>query len=661
MSSKEKRKKSGVGPAARTKPATGAKRAAVQRPAVKRPAVKRAAAKPSAVKRPAVKPAAVKRAVKRPVLKRKAAAAPRPSRRAPVRAHVDAVLTEIVRNGALAVTEEMKTNLMRTAYNMIIYEALDFTVGLFTAEGETVSIGLGLPSFIRGMSETIKAKLDKFGVEGIEPGDILVTNDAYTTGSHLHHFTFSLPIFHSGKLSGWACCMAHWPDVGGVLGGVTTDIYSEGLQIPILKYQKAGVINDELVEIIRMNVRIPERAMGDLRAQITAVKTGERRFLELLDRYGREPVLAAISKIMDQSEVSARARTRTIPDGVYEAESFMDDDGVDIGKRIPIKVRVIKKGDEMTIDLTEVGRQVRGFYNSGPSTGYACAQVAYKCLTSPTDYPINEGSFRALKVKLAEGSVVSAVKPAAMRWWMTFPMTIVDTVFKAMAEAIPDRSIAAHHADLAVGLINGISPKDGRLFIASVGPCGGGWGAKINEDGMSAVVCMNDGDTHNSPVEQLEAKLPILFERHELREDSGGAGRFRGGLGTVHVVQARAPINFNIQVDRMHCAPWGIDGGLSGAGNQVALKMDGKEISDFPNAKVVSRRLKTGDGFVIRTGGGGGFGPPHERDPERVAHDVRQGYVSREVARNTYGVEVDAKGDVDLEATEGLRTQTKAA
>ena len=570
----------------------------------------------------------------------------------------DAVLTEIVRNGVLAVTEEMKTNLMRTAYNMIIYEALDFTVGLFTPEGETVSIGLGLPSFIRGMSETVKAKIAHFGKDGIGPGDILVTNDAYITGSHLHHFTFTIPIFHRGRLSGFACCMAHWPDVGGVLGGVTTDIYSEGIQIPIVKYQKAGVVNQDLVDIIGMNVRIPERAMGDLRAQITAVTTGERRFLELLERYGRDEVLDAIGNIMDQSEASARARTRTIPDGVYEAESFMDDDGVEIGKRIPIKVRVIVKGDGMTIDLSEVSRQVRGFFNSGPSTGVSCAQVAYKCLTSPTDYPINEGSLRPLKAIVPRGTIVSAEKPAAMRWWMTFPMTIVDTVFKAMAQAIPNRTIAGHHADLGVALLHGISHKDGRLFLSSLGPSGGGWGAKVNEDGMSATVCLNDGDTHNHPVEQLEAKFPLLFERHALRENSCGAGRFRGGLGTEQVVVARSPINFNIQVERVHCPPWGLLGGRAGLGNQVAIRVDGREIGDFPNAKVLSRRLNAGDALIVRTGGGGGFGPPEERDPQAVAYDVRQGYIDPEVARGGYKVALDATGRADLEQTRRLRDES---
>ena len=328
----------------------------------------------------------------------------------------DPVITEIVRNGVIAITEEMKSNLMRTAYNMIIYEALDFTVGLFTPKGETISIGLGLPMFIRGMAETIKAKLEHYGVENIHPGDILLTNDAYITGSHLNHLTFTQPIFLDDELIGFACCMAHWPDIGGTLDGITTDIYSEGLQLPIVKYQRAGVVNEEIVDIIKANVRLPDRAMGDLRAQLTAIGTGERRYIELVQRYGKDQVYASISDIMDQSERAARARTLSIPDGVYEAESYMDDDGVSISDRIPIKVRVIVKGDEMTVDLTDVAAQVKGFYNSGITTGHACSQVAFKGITSPTDYPINDGSFRNLTAIVPPGRVISAVKPAPMRW-----------------------------------------------------------------------------------------------------------------------------------------------------------------------------------------------------------------------------------------------------
>ena len=203
----------------------------------------------------------------------------------------DPVITEIVRNGLVAVTEEMKINLMRTAYNMIIYEALDFTVGLFDVRGNTVSIGLGLPMFIRGMSDTVKAKLAHFGPENLEPGDILLTNDAYITGSHLNHMTFTVPVFHEGELVGFSCCMAHWPDVGGTIMEGTTDIFSEGLQMPIVKIYRNGEPNQELIDLIKMNVRLPERAMGDFRAQLAAVKTGERRFAEMVRKYGRDDVL----------------------------------------------------------------------------------------------------------------------------------------------------------------------------------------------------------------------------------------------------------------------------------------------------------------------------------------------------------------------------------
>ncbi len=576
--------------------------------------------------------------------------------------NADPVVTEIVRNAVIAVTEEMKTNLMRTAYNIIIYEALDFTTGLFTVKGETVSIGLGLPMFIRGMAETVRAKIRHFGLERMKPGDIYVTNDAYTTGSHLNHVTLTLPIFHRGVLSGFSCCMAHWLDIGGALRGAGTDIYAEGIQIPIVKYQDEGAVNQDLLDIIRMNVRIPNRAMGDLRAQVAAVKTGERRFLQLLDRYGRQNVLDAIAAVMDHSETKARARTRTIPDGVYEAESFMDDDGVDLDKKVPIKVRVEVAGDAMTIDLSEVSAQVRGFYNSGQTTGYGCTQVAYKCVTSPTDYPVNDGSFRSLTSIVPAGKVVSAVRPAPMRKWMTYPMTVIDTVFKALAPAIPDRVIAGHHADLLSVNVHGINPRTREFFIGGTSLPGGGWGAKRNEDGISATVCINDGDTHNSPNEQTEAKFPIVVESYSLIPDSGGAGKFRGGLGVERVSRARSPITVNSQIDRVHCKPWGLDGGQEASGNELAIRIDGQWREDFPNAKFIFELAKDGDAFRVRSGGGGGYGNPWERAIAAVRHDARQGYVSLQAAAEIYGVILDPETfAVDEEATEKMRTQLHRA
>lgn len=572
--------------------------------------------------------------------------------------HTNPVVTEIVRNGVLAVTEEMKTNLMRTAYNRVIYESLDFTVGVFTATGETVSIALGLPMFVRGMAETVKAKIAHFAKEGLEPGDILVTNDASVTGSHLYHMTLTQPIFHQGELIGFASCMAHWDEIGGVLDGVTKDIYSEGLQIPILKAQSRGVPNRDLLEIIKLNVRHSEKAMGDWRAQLTAVSTGERRFLELVNRYGREAVLGSISRILDQSEALAREGAKAIPDGIYEAESFMDDDGIDIGTRIPIRVRVNVSGGEMTIDLSQVSSQVKGFYNSGKSTGRGCAELAFKCLTSPSDYPINDGSFRPLKVILPPGRVISAQRPAPMRWWMTYPMTVVDTIFKALAPAIPDRVICGHNADLDVARINW--QQDGITQMTYVST-NGGWGAKHNEDGMCTTVCINDGDTHRAPVEQIESKSPLIIEKYELDPDSGGAGRQRGGLGAEQIVRVLRDYTLNIQIERHQCAPWGLEGGLPGASNTVRLRRDGAIQSLEENAKVLGVPLKRDDTFIVRSGGGGGFGSPLDRDIERVEDDVRQGYVSVGAAKELYGVVIDACAcKADRAQSEGLRASMRA-
>jgi N-methylhydantoinase B len=572
---------------------------------------------------------------------------------------VDPVTTEIVRNGVVAITEEMKAILMRTAYNMIIYEAQDFTVGLFDREGNTVSIGIGLPMFIRGMSDTVKAMIAHFG-ENIDDGDVLLTNDAYITGSHLNHMTFVVPIFDAGEIVGFSACMAHWVDIGGVLDGMTTDIFAEGLQMPIVKYERKGVVNEDILAIIRMNVRVPTRAEGDLNAQVAAVKIGARRFKELVGRYGVRDVLDSIATIMDNTDIVARQQVMSIPDGVYEAESFMDDDGVSHGERIPIRVKVTVSGDEMEIDLSEVAKQVKGFYNSGEAAGRACCQVAFKCLTSALEKPINEGSFRALKIVLPPGRIVSAMRPSAMRWWMTFPMTVVDTIFKALAPAIPDRVIAGHHADLMSAIIN-TRNADGGLMIFSGGLIGGGWGAKKGADGSHATICINDGDTHNAPVEQLEAKYPVVIERYGLRQDSGGAGEWQGGFGTEKVGRSTANLMFNAQVDRVHCRPWGLFGGLQGAGNQVSVSLDGKGEIAFPSGKVLARALKPGERYTLRSGGGGGYGSPLSRPVEKIATDLQEGYITPARAERLYGIVFGSEpGTIDSAKTARKRAELAA-
>ncbi len=573
---------------------------------------------------------------------------------------VDPFTAEVIRSSVVAITDEMKTNLMRTAYNMIIYEAEDFTVGLFDADGNTISIGLGLPMFIRGLSDAIKAKLKHWGKENIFPGDILLTNDPQVMGSHLNHMIFTLPVFNAGELIAFSSSMGHWQDVGGVLGAVTRDIFSEGLQMPFVKIFKRGRQDEELTAMIRSNCRLPEFAMGDMRAQLAAIRTGERRLTRLLRRYGAETFKQCVKMIFDQSERLARAAVAKIPDGVYEAESFMDDDGVHIGKNIPIKVKVEVRGDEMTVDLSGVSPQVAGPYNSGATAGRSAAEVAFKFLTTPLLLPINEGSFRPLKLVLPPGRVVSATKPAPVRTWMTVPMTVTDTIFKALAPACPEKVLAGHHADLAVPRTFGIDPKTGRAFHFPQTLSGGGWGALYDRDGQNATFCINDGDTHNAPVEAAEGKGPIFIAYRRLRQDSGGPGKFRGGLGVAQEVRVLAPASVQSAMERTLCAPWGLHGGKDAMANRFSILRKDGSVQKLPTGKTAGHvSLDAGDGFLVEVGGGGGFWPPFERDPEKVLADVRSGYVSLQAAERDYGVVMRGDGRklaLDLEATRRLRS-----
>ncbi|MDE3077579.1 MAG: hydantoinase B/oxoprolinase family protein, partial [Chloroflexota bacterium] len=369
----------------------------------------------------------------------------------------------------------------------------------------------------------------------------------------------------------------------------------------------------------------------------------------------------------DQSERLAKAAVRAIPDGVYEAESFMDDDGVTIGKRIPIRVRLEVRDEEMTIDLSGVSPQVSGYFNSGATAGRSAAEVAFKFLTSPLLLPINHGSFRPVKIVLPPGRVVSASKPAAVRMWMTIPMTIVDTILKAAAQACPERVPAGHHADLGTSYIYGyVDPKTGNLAAGvgvGVGLAGGGWGAKRDEDGMNATVCLNDGDTHNSPVEASEAKGPIVCRQRALRRDSGGAGEFRGGLGVAQEVETLVPALYHSQVDRTVCPPWGLAGGKDGLPNRISIRRKDGAVERFPNGKVTNR-LEAGDSYLVELGGGGGFSSPLARPPERVLADVCAGYVSLEAAKRDYGVVIGQRGrrfELEEEATRALRAERGCA
>ncbi len=392
---------------------------------------------------------------------------------------------------------------------------------------------------------------------------------------------------------------------------------------------------------------------------IAAIRTGERRLTQLLQRYGGETFKESVRLIFDQSEKLARAAVEKIPDGVYEAESFMDDDGVNLGKHVPIKVRVEVRGDEMTVDLSGVSPQVAGPYNSGSTAGRSASEVAFKFLTTPLLLPINHGSFRPLKVVLPPGRIVSATKPAPVRTWMTVPMTVADTIFKALAPACPDNVMAGQHADLAAPRTFGLDPKTGRAFHFPATLSGGGWGALHDRDGQNATFCINDGDTHNTPVEAGEGKGPIFISYRQLRQDSGGPGKFRGGLGVAQEVRMLSQGSVQSAIERTLCAPWGLHGGKDAMANRFSIVRKEGAVQRLPTGKTtVHVALAVGDGFLVEVGGGGGFWDPLERDPERVLADVRSGYVSLEAARRDYGVVIRQNGrkfELDVAATQHLR------
>jgi N-methylhydantoinase B len=569
---------------------------------------------------------------------------------------VDPVTVEIMRIGVMAVTDDMKTALVRAAAGTAIGDDMDFAAGLFTPGGDTASAAFGQPLLMRGMAEAVKTAIRRFGDGGIRPGDIYVTNDAAVTGTGLNHVAVILPVFLKDTLAGFTGCMARWGDIGGAAGGMTADVFAEGLQIPMLRYQDRGKANQDLVDIIRLNVRQPDRALAGLQAQVTAATAGERRFLELVTRHGRDTVAGAVAAVMDRAEAMARARVEAIADGVYEAESFMDDDGVTAGRPLPVRVRVTVKGSEMTVDLTDMARQVRGFYNAGAAVGQASAEMAFRCLTLPADEPVNDGAARNLKVVVPPGRIVSAGRPAAMRSWMTVPMTIADTIVRALAPALSGGVIAGHHADLLIARFSGFNPKTQTYFAGSFGPLGGGWGAGDSTDGMSATIAFGGGDAFSVSSEEIEARFPLVVEGHALVPDSGGAGRHRGGLGVERVVRVRTDITLSTVVERAHCRPWGLAGGRDGRANAVALRINGQWKTEFPNAKMPAVPVKAGDAFRLRSGGGGGYGPPLDRPVTDVCNDVRQGYVSAHEAGVFYGVVIDPKtGRVNEPATVLIR------
>jgi N-methylhydantoinase B len=536
----------------------------------------------------------------------------------------------------------MANALCKSAYNMMIYEVRDFCCGLIDVEGRMISQNKGgLPIFLADLGIAVEDGIARYGLDGFAPGDVIIMNHGRICGQHLNNVVIYAPCFHEGKVVGFAASRAHWVDIGGMRVGFgsveTTEIYQEGIQFRSLKIYEAGKRNVTLWQIIEDNVRFPEAALGDLRAQVACCQLGIRRYGELLARYGRDTVEACVRVIWDATEREARAFIEKVPDGTYEAESFLDNDGRSLDVKLRIKVKVIIDGGRMVVDFSEMNDQVPGPTNSGFSGGLAAARVAFKCLTLPRA-PVNEGCFRPLDVILPEGKILNARAPAALGLWSIPLPTVIDTIFKALAPALPDMVPAAHKGDMGGCSIGGFRP-DGRRFLL-MNIFGGGWGGRPREDGESASVSVCQGDVRSAPVELQEIQYPFLIEKFALRRDSGGAGKFRGGLGVDLTYRALQNAVANVNCDRTKDPPWGLHGGAPGAVNAATLiKRDGSEQKLL---KATGVKLEAGDRLAFRTAGGGGFGDPRTRDRKLVADDVVNGFVSPEAAEREYGFKSSA-------------------
>lgn len=551
---------------------------------------------------------------------------------------VDAVTREVIQNQLISIVREMSHSLARASYSPIIYEVKDFSNVLVRPTCELVAQAEGIPVFLGAMAPVLAAVLEHHPLEGMRPGDVFVSNDPYAgNGTHKNDVNVVRPIFDGDELVLFAICKAHWTDIGGKDPGSWSpdarSIFQEGVNIPPLRLIAEGRMNDQLLEMILANTRLRANNEGDLLAQLGACHVAEIRVHELLAQYSWDEVDAYITSLMDYAEAQTRAEIARIPDGVYEAEDWVDSDGVS-DEPFRIAVRVTVRGSDIELDFTDCPPQRYGGCGNATwvSTG-AAARVAFKCATLP-HASTNDGTYRPLTVRTKPGTVVHPVPPAPVTCWGDVGRAVIECVLRALGDADPTRTIAGFYGNVDGLAISGDDQRTGRPYI-HFSPYAGGWGARAEKDGINALCPIINGDNSNVPCEVVENRYPLRVERYELVEDSGGAGRRRGGLGVridYRVLSDGATISASL--DRYAIAPPGLagghDGGLSGLyliegdRTQPAHKCAGV---DVPRGTVVSHR----------TGGGGGYGDPRERDPRDLAQDVADGYVSEDAAREIYG------------------------
>ena len=581
---------------------------------------------------------------------------------------LDPITLQVISGALDTIAEEMGHVLYRMSFSSIIRESQDLGAGLFDSEyntlceSESTPLHIGsLPGYLEGVEKVVKGDW--------ADGDVVIHNHPYYGSSHSPDIAVVIPIFYREKLVGYSANTAHHLDIGAATPGLIIDIpdvYAEGMLFAGTKLYEAGRRNEQMWDYIRNNSRASRQLLDDLDAQIASARLGVRRFIELMDRFSYDVVIAATRQLMDYTERVLRQRIAAIPDGEYRAEGFLDDDGRNRDVRLPIKVCVRIKGDGIEVDLTGSADQVETGFNVPfeGSTKVACFCAIRSLLldaeTSEIKVPSNQGSFRPIDVIAPEGSIFNPRFPAAAEARFSQINRVIDLIYKALSPVLPDEIIAGSSATLSFAAYSGVRPTGDYWVFLEVNE--GSYGGRPASDGPDSIDSLM-ANTRNNPLEDLAMHLPMVCDRYELRTDIMPApGRFRGGLGVVKKQRMLGDGFITHEADRHEDIPWGVFGGWDGAGGRLEIYNDARpeDGRDMP-AKFSGLRVEPGDVMAFYGPSGGGYGDPLDRSAEKVLEDVLDGFYTAEAARSTFGVVVDLEAErVDEAATEAARRDLRA-
>lgn len=552
----------------------------------------------------------------------------------------DPFTQEIIKNALVAIGDEMFLAMAKTSMSPIIYEALDYSVGITNARGDLIAQGNGTTVFLGMIDSLVRDILEKFAGD-IHQDDVFISNDPYKGGgTHLCDVAIVKPIFFRDELVAFAMNKAHWVDVGGMAAGSfttdATEIFQEGLQIPTVKIMERGKPVDGILEILQSNIRLPKDSMGDFWAGMAANKVAEIRIVELFDRYGVPSMHQAMDDLLDYGEAMIAAELKRLPQGTFYAEDWIDDDGI-TDQPLKVCVRIDISEDRFKVDFTGSAPQTLGPINNSRTGLVSAVRTIFKALTNP-GIPANGGCFRAIEVVCPDRTLFTAERPAPVSTYWETMLYAQDLIWKALAEHLPDRLTAGHVLSVCAIVFSGPHPKTKAPTIL-VGPLVGGWGAMQGRDGLNGQFSVADGETYNFPVEVTEAKYGVRVRSYAFHDDDGGAGRFRGGKGVA--LEYEIPNDgwvFTGSFGRFKFPPWGVAGGQQGSPNYAEILRQGQR-SDPPERLGKPARVPLAKGDVVRmvTATGGGWGDPKLREREAIEADLRDGFITVDQARRDYG------------------------